>query len=235
MISLQRVGAVAALYMAAAYLAGIVLFLVVLDYPSVVDPVQKVALLAEHQTVIYITNLLMYVVFGILLVFLALALSERLAAASPAVVRAATIIGCIWAGALVLSGMAANAGIAPVVALRGEDPAQAAAVWMAIESVTNGLGGANGEVLGGVFTLLVCGAARRANEFPRGLNGLGLAVGGAGVLSTVPGLGGLAGLFGATGTVWFAWLGIVLLRPGSGAAAQDRRLAAGRSTEIASR
>ena len=34
------------------------LFLVVLDYPSITDPAQKVALLVEKQMVIFATNLL---------------------------------------------------------------------------------------------------------------------------------------------------------------------------------
>ena len=99
MKSLQRMGGFAALYLAVAYLTGIVLFLFVLDYPSIVEPAQKVALLIDKQIVIYITNLLMYVIFGVFLVVLTLALYERLNAASPAIIRTATVIGIIWAGA----------------------------------------------------------------------------------------------------------------------------------------
>ena len=76
----QKMGGIAALYMAVAYLVGIVLFLFVLDYPSIVDPAQKVALLVEKQMVIYSTNLIMYVIFGVFLIVLALALYERLKA-----------------------------------------------------------------------------------------------------------------------------------------------------------
>ena len=57
MNNLQKIGGIAALYLAAAYLVGIVLFLFVLDYPNIVDPAQKVALLVDKQTVIYSTNL----------------------------------------------------------------------------------------------------------------------------------------------------------------------------------
>ena len=46
---MPAVGGVAALYLAAAYLIGMALFLVVLDYPSITDPAQKVtqAILAQ--------------------------------------------------------------------------------------------------------------------------------------------------------------------------------------------
>lgn len=215
---LQRMGGFAALYLAVAYLTGIVLFLFVLDYPSIVEPAQKVALLVDKQMVIYITNLLMYVVFGVFLVVLALALYDRLNAASPAIIRTATTIGIIWAGALIASGMVANAGIAPVVALYGKDPAQAALTWLAIESVANGLGGANGEILGGLLTLLVSWAALQVSGLPKGLNYLGIFVGAVGIISTVPGLSVLAGLFGTSQILWFVCLGIVLLRPSPSAA-----------------
>jgi len=124
--TLQRFGGFAALYLAVAYLIGMTLFLVVLDTPSITDPAQKVALLVEKQMVIFSTNLLMYVFFGVFLVVLALALYDRLKAGAPAMMQVATAIGIIWAGSLIASGMVANAGIDPVVALYAKDPAQAA-------------------------------------------------------------------------------------------------------------
>jgi hypothetical protein len=218
MKNLQKMGGIAALYLAVAYLTGIVLFLFVLDYPSITEPAKKVALLVDKQLVFYITNLLLYVIFGVFLVVLALALYERLNAASPAIIRTATVIGFIWAGALIASGMVANAGIAPVVALYGKDPAQAAMTWLAVESVANGLGGANGEILGGLFTLLVSWAALQVSGLPKGLNYLGILVGVVGIVSTVPGLSDLAGLWGMSQILWFVWLGIVLLRRSPSAA-----------------
>ena len=218
MKNLQKLGGFAALYLAVAYLTGIVLFLFVLNYPSIVEPAQKVALVVDKQMVIYITNLFMYVIFGFFLVVLALALYERLKAASAAIIRTATAVGIIWAGALIASGMVANAGIAPVVALYGKDPTQAALTWLAIESVANGLGGANGEILGGLFTLFISWAALQVNGLPRGLSYLGILVGAVGIISTVPGLSVLTGLFGMSQILWFIWLGIVLLRRSPSAA-----------------
>jgi hypothetical protein len=154
----------------------------------------------------------MYVIFGVFLIVLALALYERLKTASPAIIRTATAIGIIWAGALIASSMVANADVAPVVALYGKDPAQAAMTWLAIESVANGLGGTNGEILGGLLTLLVSWAALQVNVLPKGLNYLGILVGVVGIVSTVPGLSDLAGVFGMSQILWFVWLGIVLLR-----------------------
>jgi hypothetical protein len=212
MKNLQRTGGFAALYLAAAYLIGIVSFLFVLDYASITEPAQKVALLVDKQSVFYVTNLLMYVIFGVFLIVLVLALYERLKTASPAIIRTAAAVGMIWAGTLIASGMVANAGIAPTVALYHGDPAQAAVAWSAIESVANGLGGASGEILGGLLTLLVSLAALQVGGLPGWLNYLGVLVGAIGIVSTVPGLAGLAGLFGMSQILWFVWLGIVLLR-----------------------
>lgn len=213
MKNLQKMGGIAAVYMAAAYVIGIVLFLFVMDYPGIVEPAQKVALVVDKQLVIYITNLIMYVIFGVFLIVLALALYERLNAASPVVIRTATAIGIIWAGALIASGMVSNAGIAPVVALYGQDPAQAALTWVAIESVANGLSGGNGEIVGGLFAVLVSWAALQVGALPKALNYLGILVGAVGIISIAPGLNDLVGLFGMSQALWFVWLGIILLRP----------------------
>ncbi|NMB87591.1 MAG: DUF4386 family protein [Chloroflexi bacterium] len=213
MSTLQKYGGFAALYLALAYLAGMALFLVVLDYPSITDPAQKVALLVEQPAVIFATNLLMYVFFGVFLAILWLALYDRLKAAAPAMMRVVTALGLIWAGSLIASGMVANAGIEPVVAQYAHDPAQAALTWQGIEIVASGLGNGNGEILGGLATLLVSLAALRAGRLPKGLNILGLLVGAVGSLSILPGLtGGLTGVFGLSQMVWFAWLGMALLR-----------------------
>src|SRR5512134_1302817 len=166
-----------------AYLDGMVIFLAVLDYPSITDPAEKVILLVEMQMVIFSTKLLMYVFFGVFLIVLSLALYDRLKSGAPAIMQVATVIGIIWAGSLVANGMVANAGIATIVPLYAKDPVQAALTWQGIEAVANGLGNGNGEILGGLWTLLVSLAALRAGGLTRGLNIVGVLVGAAGILS----------------------------------------------------
>jgi hypothetical protein len=212
MKTLQKVGGIAALFMAISHLIGIVTFLVVLDYLSITDPVQKVALNVEKRMVIFSTNLLMYVFFGFALIVLSLALYERMKSQAPALMQVALAIGIIWAGSLIASGMAANAGLTTIVALYAKEPAQAALTFQAIESVTNGLGNANGEILGGTLTLLVSIAALQASGLPKGLNILGLFVGAVGIITIIPVLNALTGFFGLGQIVWFICLGIVLLR-----------------------
>ena len=216
MKTLQKFGGFAALYMAVAHLIGIVIFIVVLDYLSITDPAQKVALNIEKQSVIFSTNLLMYVFFGFALIVLSLALYDRMKSGAPAIMQVATAIGIIWAGSLIASGMAANAGLATVIALYAKDPPQAALTFQAIEAITNGLGNANGEILGGPLTLLVSLAALRTGGLPKGLNILGVLVGAVGIITIIPALNALVAVFGLGQIIWFVWLGIVLLRSNPG-------------------
>ncbi|MFC1923458.1 hypothetical protein ACFLY4_09245 [Chloroflexota bacterium] len=72
--NLQKMGGIAALYLAAAYIVGMIGFLTIVDVSGVADPVQKVALMADNLTFLYIMHLIVYVVWGIFMVVLALAL-----------------------------------------------------------------------------------------------------------------------------------------------------------------
>jgi hypothetical protein len=212
MKALQKFGGIAALYMAIAHMIGIVIFLVVLDYTSITDPIQKVALNVDKQTIVFSTNLLMYVFFGFALIALSLALNDRLKSNAPALMQVTTSIGIIWAGSLIVSGMVSNAGLATIIPLFAKDPAQAAMTWQSIETVTSGLGFANGEILGGALTLFVSLAGLRTKGLPRVMNILGLVVGVVGIFTIIPAMNSLVGVFGLGQIVWFVWLGIVLLR-----------------------
>jgi hypothetical protein len=211
MKNLQKMGGIAALYAGVAYLVGFALYIVVLNYSSDIAPIQQVASFVDNQSIWYTLNLLIYTLFGFFLVVLALALYERLKTGSPAIMQTATAVGLIWAGLIIASGMIFNVGIDRVVDLYGTAPDQAASVWVAIDSVRDGLGGGN-EIVGGVWLLLVSWAALRAGELPRVLNYVGVAVAAAGILSAIPALSDLTDVFGLTQIVWFIWLGIVMLR-----------------------
>ena len=205
-MNLQKMGGISALYAAAAYVVGMVGFLLVVDVASVVDPVQKVALIADNLAFLYIMHLIIYVIWGVFMVVLALALYERLKTGSPAIAQIATVFGLMWACVIIVAGSIHNSGMQNVVDLYATDPAQAATVWLAIESVFEGLGGASGEILGGPWVLLVSWAALRAGELPKALNYLGVVLGVAGILSTIPALFlMLALVFGMGNIVWTIW------------------------------
>ncbi len=216
MNDLQKMRGVAALIEAATFVVGFALYATLLasaDYGSLdVDPIQNVAFLADNQAIMYAWHLIIYVAFGVFLVVLVLALHERLKAGSPAMVQTATAFGLIWAGLVIASGMVANIGAGIVVDIYGDDPVQAASVWLALNFVVEGLGGGN-EIVGGLWVLLVSSAALRTGGLPRTLNYLGVVIGVAGLLTVVPALGELGGaIFGLGSIAWFVWLGIVMLR-----------------------
>ena len=213
MKTLQKIGGIAALYSAASLVFAMVGFLVVLDTMNIVDPVQKVVSIVEHQDFMHILYLIAYVFWGIAMVPLTLALNERLKADSPAIMQVATAIGLIWACIVIASGQVSNMGMDKVVDLYGTDPSQAVTAWIAVESVADGLGSAGGEILGGTWVLLVSWAALRGSGLSKRLNYLGVLVGAAGLLSAIPVIGapGTA-VFGLGKIVWAFWLGIVMLR-----------------------
>jgi len=214
---LQKLGGIAALYLAAALLFAMVGYLVIIGTLDVVDPVEKVVQLVDNQAFLYILNLIAYVIWGIVMIPLVLALYERLKASAPAMMQIASAIGLIWACIVIASGQVSNLGMNVVVDLYVKSPMQASTAWIAIDSVANGLGSAGGEILGGTWVILVSWAALRGKGLSRALNYLGMLVGLAGILSAVPALFGVLGIiFGLGKMVWSLWLGIIMLRKNPG-------------------
>jgi hypothetical protein len=156
----------------------------------------------------------MYLVFGVSLIFLSLALYERLKAGSPALAQAVTTFGLIYAVLVIVVGTLEISNLSIVVKLYGENPSQAATVWLTLDSVVKGLGGGGGETLvNALWILLLSWIALRARELPRGLNYLGLAIGVAGILTVLlTSLLLMAVFYGLGLIIWLAWLGIVMLR-----------------------
>ena len=209
MKNLQKLGGFAALYAGAAYVVGILGFLLIVGWPD--DPVQQVAVLVENQITQHILYIIVYQIWAFFLVVLTLALYERLKAHSPGIMQIATAIGVIWATVVIASGMIFNIGMDNVANLYATDPTQATTVWLVIASICDGLGGGN-EILGGVWVLLISWVALQAEAFPKALNYLGIVIGAAGIISALPGLGEVGLIFGLVQIVWFIWLGITLLR-----------------------
>jgi uncharacterized membrane protein len=69
--------------MAAAYVVAMPYFLVFIKYQGIVDPFEKVALLVGNHNSMQAMHLITYVILGIVLAVLALALYPRLRDKSP--------------------------------------------------------------------------------------------------------------------------------------------------------
>lgn len=216
MNGLQRIGGIAAMVEATTFVVGFALLMTTLGplANGELDAAAQVSFLAEHATITYAWNLIIYVVFGVFLAVLARALHERLKSGAPALMQVATALGLIWAGLVIASGMVANVGAAAVIDLAGTDPARAGTVWLAVDTVVNGLGGGN-EIVGGLWVVLLSVAALRSGALPKALSYLGLVAGSAGVITLAPPLTDVGAVFGLGLIVWFVWLGIVLLRRGN--------------------
>jgi hypothetical protein len=189
------------------------------------DPGQYVAFVADHQTLVYIWNLISYWGSAITLVVMALALYHRLKAGSPALVQTATVFGLIWAALIIGSAnlMLRNSGV--IASLYGKDPAQAAALWPALEAVELGIVSGN-ELVGSLWVLLISIAALRTRGFARIFNYFGIAISTAGVLTIVPTLAEtMVMIFGPGMIVWSIWLGVVLLQISRSASSQPFNLA----------
>ena len=216
----QKIGGIAALIGAATNLLAIVMFMTM--GPKGLDsdnPGQVVAFLAGNQAIMRAWYVIIYLVFGVSLIFLSLALYERLKAGSPALVQAVTTIGLIWAVLVIVIGTLTINDLSTVVRLYGENPAQSATVWMTLDSMENGLGNNGGETMvKAVWFLLLSWVALRARELPKVLNYLGVVIGIAGILSVVlqP---ALAVVYGLGLIIWLVWLGIVMLRTSPASAA----------------
>ncbi len=213
MKNLQKIGGVAALIDAATYLVpmGLLVTLLAPMANTDLDFGQFMAFFMDNQTIVFIWHLLMYMVNGVFLVILALALYDRLKTGSPAMAQVATVLGLIWAVMVFASGFITIYGFEVLANLYGKNPAEAATLKLVLDTVTLGLDHSD-RFLGCLWVLLVSWAALRSGALPKPLNYLGLVIGVPGIISTLfPALNELAYAFGLGIIVWWLWLGIVML------------------------
>jgi len=218
MNNLQRLGGFAALTDALTYVIGFALALTLVLPASELAPAEYVAFMMENQTLLHIWHLLIYIINGVALVVLALALHHRLKTRDSAFMQVATAFGLIWVTTILMSGMLIINNLRIIADLFGQDPAQAVVTWQTLSAVENGLGGGV-ELPGGLWILLVSLSALRTGELSKGLNVLGVIIGVSGILTLIPALYEAGTIFGLGFILWFAWTGIFLLRNPSSATA----------------
>ncbi len=208
-----RAGGIGALVAAATFIFGIALFATTfVDYTSGdPTPAESVAFLGDHETAFFVWYLVIFLVFGAAIIPLARTLHQRLRPTSPLLADIGVVFAYIWAGLMFATGMISNIAITAVGDLADTDPEQAEAIWSSLAAVTNGLGGGN-ELVGGMWVLLVSLAAWATNALPKSLNVLGIISAASGLITVIPGLEDVGIVFGLGLIVWFAWVGIVLLR-----------------------
>ena len=209
----SKIGGIAGIIEALLYIIGFT-FLALVFAPMMDEgtpALERLSFALEHKTRYQVWNLLIYVVFGLVLIPLTIAINQQFKSDSLLGSKATPVLGFIWSVLVIASGMITNVGLETVNTLFQEDQAQALLVWKTLSAIANGLGGGV-EVVGGVWVLLISIFGLKQSVFPKGLNYLGLLVGAAGTLTLIPGLQDLGAIFGLTQIVWFAWIGIYLFR-----------------------
>lgn len=212
MNQLQKVGGIAAILHAVAYLIGIGLYLTVMSPIIDATPEEYIKLLPEYKNILSVWILIAYLLAGFCLVPVSLAFYERLKTASPSLIQISTILGFIWATLIIGSGNLMIHGFEKIATLSVQNPAQAETVYITLNIIQNGLVSAN-ELTGGVWVLLLSWSALQIKELSKALNYLGIIIGTAGILTLIPPIAEPAQLFfGMSMIIWFAWAGIILLR-----------------------
>jgi hypothetical protein len=214
--SLQRMGGAAAVIHGAAYLVSIIFFLVLLSPNLNADTDEYLAFVVDNQVLMRVGILIAYWLTGGTVVVLALALHERLKNGAPALMQVATVFALIWAGLCIASANLMINDFGIVAKLYRDDPVQAKTVWSALEAVENGIVSGN-EIIGSLWVLLLSRAALRTGELIRRLNRLGIALGAAGIFTSLlsfvlPETKDLIMIFGFGMIFWSIWVGTFMLR-----------------------
>lgn len=211
MQKLKKWGGLAAITEGILYVIGFIIFGAILQFPAAGTlPEEQIQFLTDNQLILSVSNFLIYVLFGILLAILVLAVYHWLKENNFYLSQVATVFGIIWVGLVIASGMIANIGLNNVVELGAKAPDKAYQIWSSLNIVIDGLGGGN-EIVGGLWVLLLSIAAIKEKRFPRSLIYLGFLVGGAGVL-TIFNLEIFNITFGLSQIAWFIWLGFTMIR-----------------------
>ena len=212
MNSLQKTGGITAILHSLAYIFGIVMYFAVLSPILSVETSEYLAKFEQYQNLMYGWIFVAYMVSGVCLVFVALALYERVKGGSPTLAQASTVFGLIWAGLIIGSGNLMLHSFIELPKIFAQDPAQAETVLRTLGIVENGLVSGT-EFIGGTWAVLVSWVALQTGGLPKALNYFGLFAGAAGVLSIIPPLTEVGTMIFAFGMiVWFIWVGIVMLR-----------------------
>ena len=211
MTTMQKFGGAAAYIAAGTFVFGLLLALTTLNgYVTATDPSIAVAQLTDHQPMLTLWNIVITIVFGVVMVPLALALRDRTRGTRGAgLARVGAVFGIMWATVIIAAGMIIGVGFTTVSALAESDAAAAESLWRAVDTIGNGLGGGN-EVIGAVWVILVSISAWVGRALPRWMSVLGITAGIAGLATMVPGLSAAGSVFGLAMIVWFSPVGIAL-------------------------
>lgn len=227
MKTLQKVGGISALICAGTYILAMGLVATrltpMLDESLPFD--QFIAFYLPNQTLIFIWHFAMYLVNGVFLTLLILALTQRLKTDAPTLAHVAACFGLFWTGLVFASGFISLYGWEVIGKLSSSDPSQAALLRSVVYTISTGIDTSD-RFLGCLWVLLTSWAALQSGQLAKPLNCLGLVIGVVGIVSSVaPALNALGYAFGVGVIVWWIWVGIVLLQSSWNTSSQSLNLA----------
>jgi hypothetical protein len=211
----QIAGGVLGIVEACLYIFGFIILFSILQ-PTVDETktgIEKLKFILENKAIYQTWILLIYIVFGIVLVPLTVSINENFKEHATIWTKVTPVFGFIWSGLVIASGMIGATGIDSVKTIYDSDTNSALASWNMIEAIQNGLGGGV-EIIGGLWVFLISLTSIKLSVFNKSLNYFGLIVGCAGILTIIPGLKDLGIVFGLTQIVWFFWIGIIMMKSG---------------------
>jgi hypothetical protein len=214
MKNLQKAGGVSAIIASATYLFAIGLAVSVLKpmTDSTIGFQDSMAFLAAQRRLIFVWHSCMYLLNGLCLAVLVLAIYERLKSSSPSLAQIGTALGLIWTAFVFLSGLIVNYGTGSLIALYAKNQGQAESLKNALDTITLGIDSSD-KFLGCLWVGLVSLAALRNRIFPKTFTVFGLVISAIGLIGTmIPALVSVSYVFGVGAIAWWLAVGVHMLR-----------------------
>ena len=183
---------------------------------------EKLGFIEENETLYYFSNVVLYIIFGLAQLALSYAMARRFRDIFPETIAFSQGLGIIWATLVLAAGMIGNVGTKTALDLLDDEPERAAALWDAVNTIQNSVGGGN-EIVGGCWVLLVslceflCSRFQKSPPTTKRCDAIyskltattGVAAGLAGIVHTIPALENAGAAFGVIMIVWYIMVGIL--------------------------
>ena len=179
------------------------------SFPASNEADVVMAFVTQNVNALWIAYFTIYVVFGVLLAVLVIAIDDILSSSvnqtQNRLLRMGSLFGKIWVCLVIASGMIATIGMSHAVSLTAVSNEEAHRLWGVVSMLVESLGGGN-ELVGGVWVLLTSITALKQRMFSNTVNLCGLGI----LLSIHAEV--FTEIFGITQIIWFIAIGASLIK-----------------------
>ena len=213
-MSSNQLAGTASMLMALIYFCAFVYFGAMVSFPASNEADVVMAFVTQNVNALWIAYFTIYVVFGVLLAVLVIAIDDILSSSvnqtQNRLLRMGSLFGKIWVCLVIASGMIATIGMSHAVSLTAVSNEEAYRLWGVVSMLVESLGGGN-ELVGGVWVLLTSITALKQRMFGNTVNYTGCFVGLAGIATIYP-AEVFTEIFGITQIIWFIAIGASLIK-----------------------